>query len=83
MALPIEDVLALWREADRVLDELPPDAADRSRVQAELDSLRTLYARLTDGTTLSTEKLAVSKAAIERSQRVIAQARARIERAAG
>jgi hypothetical protein len=47
MALPVEDVLALWREAERIRDDLPTAHPDRARLDRDIRELRGLYDMLT------------------------------------
>ncbi|HEV7810554.1 MAG TPA: hypothetical protein VGO64_08140 [Candidatus Limnocylindrales bacterium] len=48
MALRVEEVLALWREAERVLDGLPVGDPERTHLNAEIVEIREIYARLTE-----------------------------------
>lgn len=74
MAVPIEEVLALWREGERILGQLPDDAVDRRLVEAQVETLRGIYHRLSS-------QAATSGTAVEMSLRQIDAARASLERA--
>ena len=47
MAVEVEEVLALWREAERLLEGLPGEAPERVLVQERVDALKVTYRRLT------------------------------------
>jgi hypothetical protein len=74
MSVRMEEVLALWREGERILEQLPRDAPDRPIVEAEVESLRGLYQRLTS-------KIESSGIALETSRSWIESSRATLERA--
>ena len=44
----VEEVLAAWRDAERLLGDLPPIGTDHDSVANVVASLRTTYARITD-----------------------------------
>ncbi|MFL5726372.1 MAG: hypothetical protein ACJ765_00985 [Chloroflexota bacterium] len=79
MALPIEDVLSLWREAERVLEELPADAPERRVVSAELVNLKRIYKRLTSESDATAETLGQSRVSIEAAHATLARARAHLD----
>jgi len=80
MALEIEEVLALWREAERVLQQLPRGAPERKLVSAEVVNLRRTYRRLTAESRATAETLAESRVTIESAQVTLERARERFER---
>ena len=45
---PVEEVLRTWREAERVLDDLPPFDPDRASVGLAIVRLKDCYQQLTD-----------------------------------
>ena len=47
MAKAVEEVLAAWREAERVLDALPPSSPDHESVRRTVVSLRRTYQAIT------------------------------------
>ena len=61
MALPIEEVLSLWRELERTHDELPADAPDRQVIRLEIGRVRLLYRRLTERSEASTVLLTAAQ----------------------
>jgi hypothetical protein len=79
MAVPIEDVLALWREAERLLEALPDESAERVAVHAEAAHLRELYRSLSAQATMTGPTLASSTEAIERSRRLLERVKARLD----
>jgi hypothetical protein len=74
----IEEVLALWRELERVHDKLPDDDPQRAAVAAEISSVRDLYRRLTEESQQSVTLLKASQRTIERAQLVIRSGAARL-----
>ena len=80
MALEVQEVLYLWREAERVLDQLPPGAPERTLVSAEVVNLRRTYKRLTAESDATATTVADSRTTIESAQRNLAKARERIVR---
>ena len=80
MALEVQEVLYLWREAERVLDQLPPGAPERTLVSAEVVILKRTYKRLTAESDATATTVADSRATIEAAQENLARARQRIAR---
>ena len=62
----IADTLSTWREAERVLDELPPFTADQAVLRAVVVDLRTLYRSLTDANETTAEAVAHGRAMLDR-----------------
>ena len=83
MSVLVEDVLALWREAERLLDALPTDAEERDLVREEIERLHGLYRKMTERADSIQPTLTASAAAIERSRVVIERAQMRLSRSAG
>jgi hypothetical protein len=80
MAVLIEELLDVWREAGRVLDELPDATPERSLLEVEVIELRSVHQRLTDRRIEQTAHLiAGSRETIEATRRTIERARERIE----
>ncbi|HEV7809526.1 MAG TPA: hypothetical protein VGO64_02915 [Candidatus Limnocylindrales bacterium] len=79
MSVRMEEVLALWREGERILEQLPDDAPDRPMVEAEVESLRDLYHRLTSTIESSGIALETSRARIESSRATLERAKLRLE----
>jgi hypothetical protein len=45
---PVQEVLQTWREAERVLDALPPVDPDRQAVSLAIERLQQCYRQVTD-----------------------------------
>jgi hypothetical protein len=82
MALQIEEVLSLWREAERLLDELPAEAPEREVVSAEVVRLRRMYKRLTDESDVSAHMIGAAQDTMAKAKSTFDQARAALERQA-
>jgi hypothetical protein len=79
VAADVEEVLAMWREAERALDALPEEAPERPVVLIQVARLRRYYQRLTKETVPATWHLLESThEAIEDTRQILAEARARI-----
>lgn len=76
----IERALATWREAERLLRELPPVDADHETVRLEVVRLREAYTRLTDRSSDAAETMASCRATIDNAHQVIAAVREKRER---
>ena len=80
MAVLIEELLDVWREAERVLDELPEATPERGMLEVEVIELRSVHQRLTDRRIEQTANLiAGSRETIEATRRTIERARQRID----
>lgn len=71
MAVPIEEVLSVWRELERTGDRLPENAPEREAILFEIVQMRRLYARLT-------ERTETTDALLDGAHRQIAECRAAI-----
>jgi len=65
----VEEVLAAWRDAERLLGDLPPIGTDHDSVANVVASLRTTYARITD------ESIRTSPIVIAETRQTIASSR--------
>ena len=65
----VEEVLAAWRDAERLLGDLPPIGTDHESVARVVVSLRTTYARITD------ESIRTSPIVIAETRQTIASSR--------
>jgi hypothetical protein len=72
----IQDTLTLWRDAERVLDHLPPGSPDHETVARLVVHLSSTYARLTTAGD-------ASMAELERSRATVQEARALLRRVRG
>ena len=78
MAILLEELLEVWREAERVLDQLPAGAPERKAIEVNVIELRSMHRLLTDQQLEQTDQLlASSREAIEAARRVIARTVAR------
>lgn len=74
----IEKLLALWRETERVLEELPLTDPDRVRLVQVATQLRAAYRMLTDGKDMSASRIAQTQAAMDRAHVLLDAAEGRI-----
>jgi hypothetical protein len=74
----IAEALAIWREAERLLEGLPPEHPDRKVIQFELLQARALYRRLTERQVASREVIDESLEALQRAWLKLNAARDRI-----
>ena len=79
--LLVEQVLAVWRDGERLLEALPEIHPDHETVAMSVAELRALYAEMTDLTALTRNKLQVSRRMLERSQATLQAVRARLDQA--
>ena len=80
MALEVEEVLALWRQAERLLVELPARAPERRVVSAEALELKRLYKRLTAEGDVTAHMIGSSHLRIQESRAVLEAAQATLNR---
>jgi hypothetical protein len=80
MATLIEEVLAAWRDGERVLADLPEVHPDHESVALAVAELRALYAQLTDISSQSRRRLRATNAALERTAALLERVRASHER---
>jgi len=79
MATLVEEVLAVWRDAERMLGELPELHADHETVARAVAELRAIYSELTAASTQSRARIRVSEAAVARTRTLLDAARRSIE----
>ena len=79
----VEKLLALWREAERILDELPMTDPDRVRLVEIATQLRAAYRMLTDGSDLSPSRMAATQATMDRAHTLLDAAEGRIAASRG
>jgi hypothetical protein len=70
----IEEVLARWRELERVQEQLPEDDPKRRAVADGIRQVRDLYRRLTDQSQQTASLLKASQRTIQRADEVIRSA---------
>jgi hypothetical protein len=80
MAVEVEDVLAVWREAERALESLPEEAPERPIIQIQVARLRRLYLRMTNEAVPATWNLiTATRDAIADTKAILGDAEARIQ----
>jgi len=79
LALPIEEVLSLWRELERTHDELPADAPERQVIRLEIGRVRLLYRRLTERSEASSVLLTAAQQQIGYARAALDGARSRLD----
>ncbi len=79
MTLAIEEVLAVWRDAERVRDALPPTHPSRAAIDAEIRRLRAMYARMTDLASSTGNDLAASSQQIASAMATLDRVRSRLD----
>ena len=77
MSVAVEEVLGLWREAERLLDELPL-GPERTAVLAEVEQLHILYTALTDRASSMQPILNASASVIDDARRLLERTRERL-----
>ena len=79
-AVEIQEVLSLWREAERLSDDLPDEEPLRRLLTSEAFKLRRVYRRMTrdlaDG---SASVLRSNAEVLESTRRTLAEARSRLD----
>ena len=80
MALEVEEILALWRQAERLLDELPARAPEHRIVRAEVLELKRMYKRLTAEGDVTGHMIGTTHLRIQESKAVLEAARATLDR---
>jgi hypothetical protein len=84
MATAVEDVLALWRECERVRDLLPVDSVVRRLVTSDELELRRIYRRLTTERIVESEAaLRATRTTIDAARLTLAEAHRRLEAGVG
>jgi hypothetical protein len=79
MSVDIDEVLTVWRDSVRALDELPEDAPERALIEIRAARLEESYSRLTsDVAPTSWDLLDTTHHTIAETKELLAQARSRI-----
>ena len=75
----VEEVLAAWRDAERLLGDLPSIGTDHDSVASVVASLRTTYARITDDSIrTSPVVIAETRQTIASSRDLLSQVRSKV-----
>ena len=84
MALSVDELLLVWRDAKRVLNDLPASAPERPRILRQVARLRRYHARITTATAPTNSRLLSSTHdAITDTRRLLGEARSRVDPAFG
>jgi hypothetical protein len=76
----VEDALEGWREAERLLDRVPPLDPDHETVALAVVSLRQTYQNLTDSASERTPSLiANTRDTIERTRKLLEEIHAKLD----
>jgi hypothetical protein len=73
----VEEILATWREAERLLDSLPPVNPDHETVRLAVVRLQATYRQLTSDTAQTEEIIASSRATIAEAHQVLEHIRSK------
>lgn len=80
MALRVEEVLSVWRDAERVLNDMPASAPERPNILRQVARLRRYHARLTtEIAPTSWRLLSSTHDAMTETQRLLGEARGRVD----
>jgi hypothetical protein len=67
----VEEILATWRDAERLLDALPPVGPDHETVRLTVVELQATYRDLTGDGARTEDVIASSRATISEAHRVL------------
>lgn len=74
--MALEEALATWRDAERLLDELPPLDPDHETVRLAVVSLRQTYQEITTGIYMDTSTIiAESRETVAKTRALLASIR--------
>ncbi|MFL5686033.1 MAG: hypothetical protein ACJ77D_08270 [Chloroflexota bacterium] len=77
----VEETLETWRDAERLLEQLPPVHPDHESVALAVSSLRETYQNLTAGASERTPAVVThSRASIERTRELLERIHAKLDR---
>ena len=74
----IAEALAVWREAERLLEQLPEDHPERSVIQFEVVRARAVYRRLTEAESVSRGLVDESLSTMQEAWKTLNNARQRL-----
>jgi hypothetical protein len=80
MSVPVDEVLSLWRELERVRDQLPAAAIERERVVAQIVAVSGVYRRLEAQPLATARTLRECRETIDLAFAVLAAADKRLRR---
>jgi hypothetical protein len=79
----VQEILSTWRDAERLLDALPPAGSDHETVRSAVERLQASYQQLTGDDTQTDEVIADSRATISQTRDIIDRIRATAPSARG
>jgi hypothetical protein len=71
----VEELLSVWRDAERLLDTLPPMTPDFEAVRDAVVNVRSAYQTVTGGQPVSDEALATATARVRDAERLVGELR--------
>lgn len=71
----VEELLSVWRDAERLLDTLPPMSPDHEAVRAAVVEVRSAYQRVTGGQPVTDEALAMAATRVRDAERLLGELR--------
>jgi hypothetical protein len=77
MSKAVEEVLSAWRDAERVLEVLPPIGRDHEDVAIAVTRLRVTYRSLTTGSHASQAAIVASRSTVDDTRALLARLRER------
>jgi hypothetical protein len=73
----VEELLSVWRDAERLLDTLPPMSPDHEAVRDAVVEVRAAYQAITGGQPVTDEALATATARVRDAERLIGELRSK------
>ena len=73
----VEELLSVWRDAERLLDTLPPMSPDYEAVRAAVVEVRSAYQTITSGRPITDDALASVTARVRDAERLLGELRMR------
>jgi hypothetical protein len=74
----VEEALRVWRDGERLLEELPPLMADRETVRLNVVALRETYQTLTSRSTATSDQIVECADRIESARAMIRRVRGKL-----
>jgi hypothetical protein len=72
---PVEELLSVWRDAERLLDTLPPMSPDYEALRDAVVEVRSAYHAVTGGPPVTDEALATATARVRDAERLLDELR--------
>jgi hypothetical protein len=71
----VEGLLSVWRDAERLLDTLPPMSSDYEAVRDAVVEIRSAYQAVTGGQPVTDEAFATATARVRDAERLLGELR--------